>query len=332
VSEKSKRIAELIEVFRPALMAHGPGNWPVSDAAAAARICAAAAAERGLSEPLPTSRQPFRVWMEKGGDIDRYLYADLTGLGGTTRSPLTTMIFRTPEEAEAADAAWAGLVARVAGDGVGEGYRKPVDSDEAVLANQAGVLERCMDGIPHGPDGWERNGLIDDHVRQGLGVFRVPGDWSPVARVAGEDPQPEPAPADSLPDGVHAAPDGTLLCRGRDLPAGAWERFLIGDDYGCDDYGWTLNGDVEVDAPYQDRWYEVRPVPPEPETERVPLHELRGRRLPSGLGFEGFPVGRFEQRPDGGFHACDGVTWVPLDVDSDGRVSVLPLSENTEEG
>ena len=62
-------------------------------------------------------------------------------------------------------------------DYVGEGYRRPVDGKEAVQANDEGVLERCMDGIPGGPGGWERNGLLDAHVLQGLGKFRVPADW-----------------------------------------------------------------------------------------------------------------------------------------------------------
>lgn len=58
-------------------------------------------------------------------------------------------------------------------------HRAPVDGDEAVLALRAGVLERNMDGIPHGPGGWEKCMLIEEHVRRGLGRFRVPADWTP---------------------------------------------------------------------------------------------------------------------------------------------------------
>lgn len=62
---------------------------------------------------------------------------------------------------------------------VGEGYRKPVDGEEAVIALRDGVLERDMTGIPHGEGGWHPCGMIEANVRQGLGKFRVPVDWTP---------------------------------------------------------------------------------------------------------------------------------------------------------
>lgn len=59
-------------------------------------------------------------------------------------------------------------------------HRTPRDGEEAVQALRAGVLERDMTNIPGGPGGWHPCTLIEDHVRQNLGRFRVPADWKPT--------------------------------------------------------------------------------------------------------------------------------------------------------
>lgn len=71
----------------------------------------------------------------------------------------------------------------------------------------------------------------------------------------------------ALPEGVHQAPDGTLI----------W----LSDETETAPVGWEVVLDGEpFTRLLPARWYEVRPIP-KPETERVPLHKVIGCVLPA---------------------------------------------------
>lgn len=116
------------------------------------------------------------------------------------------------------------------------------------------------------------------------------------------------APSD-LPPGVHQAPDGTLLWFSgkRAVQPDGFDVWMAGGVF----TGWVA-----------DRWYEVRPVAPEPEL--VPWWEALGRTLPDGR--EVRAVGFRAGNPHPWFEVEGGAYF----ADADGMVSVLP--ETGEEG
>lgn len=126
------------------------------------------------------------------------------------------------------------------------------------------------------------------------------------------------APLD-LPEGVHAAPDGTLLAKGdavRGLPS-EWQRRT------CERQVWRADH-ASADPT---SWYEVRPVPA-PEPELVDWREaLRHRRMvvhPAGP-FEAAKVIVHGAHTGGVAIASRDDLNRCADIDADGRVSVLPL-------
>jgi len=276
---------------------------------------AAAVFERGLSEPLPTmSGYEIAAALRSGKAVD----------------------IRCRRKADGSEfSAWASdpefwdrlgnstlVVARVAGgdpqpeeDG-GQWSEPTTDLHRLTAAAEAGVKLQVQGPVSRSwANAYAQTAETISYLIDRGHRYRV---WIPAA-----SPGDLAAPADSLPEGVHAAPDGTLLAKGdavRKLPEG-WQRRLRDVAAWRDDH---QRADLTA-------WYEVRPVPPEPETERVRWQDAIGRTLPDGCEITGALPGT--ETPgtlfvnDGAGYAIVGAT-----SDSDGCVSVLPLSENTEEG
>jgi len=128
-------------------------------------------------------------------------------------------------------------------------------------------------------------------------------------------------PPSPYPEGVHRAPDGTLLARGaavRSLDDTWQRRYAIGSD----SYAWN-SAPHRIAAP--GRWYEVRRVP-DPDTELVPWWEAVGRKLPDGR--EVIKVGRHKWNPAGWVEVAE--PYAADFADADGRVLVLRDTQDGE--
>ncbi len=132
-----------------------------------------------------------------------------------------------------------------------------------------------------------------------------------------EHPESRPAPVsdDPLPEGVHRAPDGTLLCQGIDLPE-SWGFYGPPESIGASEdesRPWWDWRDRETDVRIGHVWYEVRPA--RPATERVPLVDAPTRKLPDGREID-------VALPHDAFVAYTGPV-VVVHADADGLVEVL---------
>jgi hypothetical protein len=204
-------------------------------------------------------------------------------------------------------------------------YRRPRDLAEAEAAARAGVLE----GQKAGTSIWEPcdANLGDDDfwcANPASERHRVPVSFSapyiekhlPVDRVAA----PEGVTVIGWTEPTDDEPRQLPIVWGNDIPDEGWERNGYGDPPGH----FRTYGEPRGDASYI-----IRPIPspPVPETERVRLDQIVGRRLPG----KSWAVTEFGFDPMDGYvaqgHPSDDDLHpvAPFYVDADGYVSVLPL-------
>ena len=141
----------------------------------------------------------------------------------------------------------------------------------------------------------------------------------------GDLPRPTPPAARVLPEGVHEAPDGTLLWKCERDGFKAYPERVTPPGYAA----WLGIDNVSQGA-MPGRWYEVRPIP-DPEPEPVPHTESIGRVTTESP----YPVTSYHGHADGGrWVLCDSVNadgvkngWDRVNADSSGMVSCLPITD-----
>lgn len=184
-----------------------------------------------------------RIRIDRGQDPDDYRYPHLVYVDGEPREWIGDKFADALEP----------LIALAGAAAVPPGGRRPM------------LVRDCHEIVGY-PDALQLQ-TAPGEVKA-LGLCRWQTEWLE------RHPEVLAAPAaDPLPEGVHRAPDGTLLAKGCDRPEG-WERL-----FNADRDGWS---DEPVPSHCLGMWYEVRPVPPQPETVQVPWQEAPGRRLPDG--------------------------------------------------